>query len=111
MVTVLPTERSVAVILSLSAVPTLVVLAVPAGPPAGRRRVATIPALPILDGQPGQLDPRSDPELAEDLPQVRGHGVHAQVHLLGYLLVAQPLGNQAGNGPLGLGQAVPPGRR
>jgi len=42
-------------------------------------------------GDAGQLDPRGDAELAEDLAQVEGHRVHTDEHLVSRLLVGQPL--------------------
>ena len=42
-------------------------------------------------GDAGQLDPRRDAELAEDLAQVEGHRVHTDEHLVSRLLVGQPL--------------------
>ena len=50
-----------------------------------------------------------DAELAEGLAEVVGDGVGADVHAGGDLAVVQSLGDQAGHGLLGAGQAVPPG--
>lgn len=46
---------------------------------------------PLPHGDAGQLDPRGDAKLAEDLAQVEGHRVHTDEHLVSHLLVGQPL--------------------
>ena len=41
------------------------------------------------------------------MAQVKGDGVRAQEYPTGHLAVAEPLGHQVGDAPLGVGQAVP----
>jgi hypothetical protein len=63
----------------------------------------------LFQGDAGQVDPGADPQLAEDLAQMERHGVHAQEHLVGGLLVGQPLCDELGDRAFGVGQARPPG--
>lgn len=74
------------------------VMALPAPAPPGRgdsgdraRRLRFSLRRPLPHGDAGQLDPRGDAELAEDLAQVEGHRVHTDEHLVSRLLVGQPL--------------------
>src|SRR6266542_2169326 len=67
--------------------------------------------LGLLSEDPGQVDAGADVQLAEDLAEVERHGVRAQEHLGGALLVGQALGDQVGDGALGIGEARPPALR
>jgi WhiB family transcriptional regulator, redox-sensing transcriptional regulator len=55
------------------------------------RRLGFSPRRPLPHRDAGQLDPRGDAELAEDLAQVEGHRMHTDEHLVSRLLVGQPL--------------------
>jgi len=63
----------------------------------------------LLDDDAGEFVAGGDAELAEGLTEVVGDGVGADVHAGGDLVVVQSLGDLAGHGLLGAGQAVPPG--
>src|SRR5580693_4683559 len=63
----------------------------------------------LLDDDAGEFVAGGDAELAEGLAEVVGDGVGADVHAGGNLVVVQSLGDQAGDGLLGVGQAVPSG--
>ena len=61
----------------------------------------------MLRGQAGQLHPGGDVELAEHPAQVKGDRVHAEEHVARYLAIAEPLGHQVHDAPLGVRQAGP----
>jgi DDE superfamily endonuclease len=74
---------------------------------AGRLRVPGC----LFCGYPRQLHPRADSQFAEDMPQVKGHGMRAEEHLARDFTVAEPLRHQVGDPALTFGQAGPAERR
>jgi len=63
----------------------------------------------MFEDDAGEFDAGGDAELAEGLAEVVGDSVGTDVHAGGDLVVVQSLGDQAGDGLLGAGQAVPSG--
>src|SRR5262249_40294722 len=61
----------------------------------------------VLHGDPRELDPGRNPQLAEDLPQMESDRVHADVFSVGYLLVAQSVRDQLADCSFSLGEARP----
>ena len=61
----------------------------------------------LLDHNAGQLNARGDAQFPEGLTEVMGNGVGADVHASCDLVVVQSLGDKAGDGLLGAGQAAP----
>ncbi len=61
----------------------------------------------VLHGYPRELYPGRNPQLAEDLPQMEGDRVHADVLSAGDFLIAQPARHQLADRSLGVGQARP----
>src|SRR5256885_14838777 len=68
---------------------------------------ALLVGLVMLECDPGQFDARPDVEFAEHLAQGERDGVGAAIYLVGHLLVGHALRDEAGRGPLGVGEALP----
>src|SRR5579871_4402196 len=82
----------------------------PASPPRpGRTSSGRLPVTGhrLLDDDAGELVAGGNAQLAEGLAQMMRDGVRADVHASGDLVVVQPLGDEAGDGLLGIGQAHP----
>src|SRR5258706_6775964 len=86
---------------------------VPCSDPAVRQCGAELslpdrPGRRVLHGDPRELDPRRNPQLAEDLPQMKGDRVDADVLAVSDFLIAQPSADKLADRAFSVGQACPP---